>query len=82
MSGSLPPTDKGPIEEMNYEQAFSALEAIVLALETEELSLDQAMSLFERGQLLARRCTDLLDQADLRVKMLTEEGLADFHEQS
>ena len=39
-----------PIEEMNYEQAFSALEATVAALETEKQSLDETMQLFERGQ--------------------------------
>ena len=81
MSSSLQPTDEIPIEQMNYEQTFSRLEAIVLALETEELSLDEAMNLFERGQALARHCTELLDLADLKVKVLTEEGFADFHEQ-
>ncbi len=81
MSDSLTPENTIPVEEMNYEQASSALEQVVLALESQELSLDQAMSLFERGQTLARRCTELLDQADLKVKVLTEEGFADFNEQ-
>lgn len=81
MSESHTSIDINPVEEMNYEQASSALEQVVLALESQELSLDQAMNLFERGQALARRCTELLDQADLKVKVLTEEGLAGFDEQ-
>jgi exodeoxyribonuclease VII small subunit len=81
MSESHTSIDINPVEEMNYEQASSALEQVVLALESQELSLDQAMNLFERGQALARRCTELLDQADLKVKVLTEEGFAGFDEQ-
>ena len=81
MSDSPLSTDAIPVEEMTYEQAFNALEEVVLALESQELPLDKAMSLFEHGQALARRCSDLLDHADLRVKMLTEEGFSDFTEQ-
>lgn len=67
-----------PIEEMTYEQVFSALEAAVTALETEKLSLNEAMLLFERGQALLRRCLDLLDKAELKVRLLSGDELADF----
>ena len=71
-----------PIEEMTYEQVFSALEAAVTALETEKLSLDEAMLLFERGQTLLRRCLDLLDKAELKVRLLSGDELADFTPQA
>lgn len=71
-----------PIEEMNYEQAFSALEATVAALEVEKQSLDEAMLLFERGQALIRRCMELLDKAELKVRLLSGEELADFSPQA
>lgn len=67
-----------PVEELSYEQAFSELEAIVAALEVDEHALEQALSLFERGQALARRCAALLDQADLKVQQLSGEELIDF----
>lgn len=66
-------------DEMTYEQAFTALEEVVSQLETEKHSLEQALALFERGQALARRCTALLDQAELRVQQLTGDTLAPFN---
>ncbi len=67
------------LDEMTYEQAFTALEEVVSLLETEKHSLEQALALFERGQALARRCTALLDQAELRVQQLTGDALAPFN---
>jgi exodeoxyribonuclease VII small subunit len=64
------------IEELSFEEAFITLEDIVSQLENEKHSLDQAMALFERGQALAHRCAFLLEQAELRVQQLTEDGLA------
>lgn len=67
-----------PIEGLSYEQAFAQLEAAVAALEDSTLDLDLSIRLFERGQLLARYCTGLLDQAELRVQQLSGENLTDF----
>lgn len=67
-----------PVSELTYEQAFAELEEIVTALESEERSLDVSMSLFERGQALARYCADLLDQAELKVQQISGENLIDF----
>lgn len=63
-----------------YETAFAELQAIVAALEAAPGSLDEAMSLFERGQALVKRCAELLDEAELKIKRLTGEALADFEE--
>jgi exodeoxyribonuclease VII small subunit len=68
-----------PVGELTYETALEELETIVTALESGDHPLDEALALFERGQLLYQRCTELLDQAELKVKQLTEEGeLKDF----
>ena len=72
------PKEPVPIEELNYEQTLSELQAIVLDLETDERSLDQALEMFERGQALARHCAQLLEQAELKIQELTAEGLVDF----
>ena len=69
------------VDELNYEAAFSELETIVTALESEQPSLQDAMLLFERGQALAQRCAALLDTAELRVRQLTGEGLQDLPEE-
>lgn len=58
------------LEELSYEQAFAELEGIIAALETEGRTLDQAITLYERGQALAGWCTGLLDAAELKVQAL------------
>ena len=63
--------DQQPVDELAYEQAFAELESIVTALESNEGPLEEALSLFERGQALAQRCAALLDQAELKVRTLT-----------
>jgi len=72
------PQTETPIEQLSYEEAFSQLELIVGALEGDEQTLEQAIALYERGQSLIRRCAELLEQADLRVRQLTGEELVDF----
>jgi len=67
-----------PVEELTYEEAFTELEAIVNALEGEQNPLDEAMSLFERGQALVRRCGALLDEAELKVRQLSGDELVEF----
>jgi len=70
-----------PVEELTYEAAFAELEQVVDALEGEPPSLDQAMALFERGQALLKRCTGLLEQAELKVKRLAGDELVDLEEE-
>jgi exodeoxyribonuclease VII small subunit len=69
---SLTPT---PVEQLNYEQAVRELEQIVRTLEIDDLTLDTALVLFERGQELANHCKELLNQAELKVKLITGEEL-------
>ncbi len=65
------------INQLSYEQAFLELESIVTTLELGEQPLEKAMALFERGQALARHCTNLLDQAELKVRQISGEELVD-----
>ena len=67
-----------PIEQLSYEEAYAELETIVAALESGEQSLDQSLAQFERGQSLAKRCAELLDQAELKVRKLAGEALEPF----
>jgi exodeoxyribonuclease VII small subunit len=67
-----------PVEDLTYEEAFAELETIVNALEGEQNPLEEAMSLFERGQALVERCGELLDGAELKVRELSGEQLSDF----
>ena len=70
-----------PVRGMTYEAAFSELQEVVAALEGEPRSLEEAMSLFERGQALVKRCSELLDQAELKVKRLSGGEMTDLEEE-
>ena len=67
-----------PVEELTYEQAFTELESLIASLEANQGSLDEVLGEFERGQELAKHCAVLLDQAELKVKQLSEETITDF----
>ena len=68
------------VEALTYEKAFEELQQIVATLEGEPGSLDGAMSLFERGQALVKRCTQLLDEAELKVRQLSGEDPGESQE--
>lgn len=60
--------------ELTFEQAFHQLEETVHSLEAGELSLDDALALFERGTRLAATCDRLLNEAELRVRHIQPDG--------
>jgi exodeoxyribonuclease VII small subunit len=73
-------SSKKSIGELTYEAAFTELESIVAALENEQRSLDESMALYERGQALVKHCAEILDKAELKVKQISGDALADFEE--
>ncbi|MBM3152367.1 MAG: exodeoxyribonuclease VII small subunit [Chloroflexi bacterium] len=68
------------VQELDYEAAFLELEKVVAALESEQNPLEESLALFERGQALARRCGELLEKAELKVRQLSGDSLQDFEE--
>lgn len=62
------------IQEMSFEEAFAELEDVVRRLEAGGLSLEESLALYERGQALAAYCNQQLDQAELKVNLLTSDG--------
>jgi len=58
------------VDKLNYEQAFGELETVVERLGTGDLPLEEALALFEKGQALATRCSELLEQAELKLRQL------------
>ena len=63
------------IERMSYETAYQQLEALVASLESGELSLEDSVAVYERGQKLSAHCQALLENAQLKVKMVDDAGL-------
>jgi exodeoxyribonuclease VII small subunit len=59
------------LDKIPFEEALQELEATVHRLEEGDLTLEEAIALYERGMRLARHCTDALDAAELQVQKLT-----------
>jgi len=62
--------DEGP----DLEKRLDRLEEIVEALEGEELELDEALQLFEEGVGHIRATRKTLEEAELRVERLLDDG--------
>lgn len=58
----------------DFEQSLAELEALVDALETGDLSLEQSLTSFEKGIALTRSCQTALNEAEQTVKILTEKN--------
>lgn len=58
------------LETLSFEDAYTELELIVGQLESEELPVDRAVELYEKGMRLMRHCSSCLDGAELRIKQL------------
>lgn len=69
------------VETLTYEQALAELEEITRRLEEAPPALEETLVLFERGQSLAQRCVLLLDQADLKLRLLSGEELKSLGEE-
>jgi exodeoxyribonuclease VII small subunit len=59
------------MEEVRFEEALKQLEAIVSRLEIGDLSLEEALSIFEEGVRLTKLCSARLSEAEQRVNILT-----------
>ena len=56
----------------SLEEDLSRLDAIVRALETEDVNLDRALALFEEGVERLRTARERLGEAELRLRQLRE----------
>ena len=70
------------VEDLTYEQALAELEAIVSVLEGEQGKLEESIRLFERGQALVRRCGELLEAAQLKVRQVAGDSVIPFDEEA
>lgn len=66
--------NKDEMNKWSFEEALRALEQTVAGLEAGDLTLEESLSLFERGQMLAAFCNEQLENASLRVEQLTAGG--------
>ena len=68
------------IEVLTFEDALAALEGVISELEKEDLSLDRALTIFEQGIILMRKCDSHLKNAQGKMKELLKGENGEFVE--
>lgn len=63
---------ESPSPVAQFESSLDELEGLVQRLEKGDLSLDDSLKAYEQGIGLFRRCQTALQQAELRVRLLTD----------
>ena len=65
-----PLADASPVAD--FETSLDQLEQLVEKMEHGEMSLEESLAAYERGVGLYRRCQSALEQAELRVRLLSD----------
>ena len=59
-----------PIAEMTFEEAMTALDQVVGALERGDVALEQSIALYDRGAALKAHCAAKLKDAEEKVELI------------
>lgn len=59
-----------PPESLGYERAIEELEALIEAIESGAIGLEDAIAAYERGAKLLARCRGILDTAEQRISSI------------
>jgi len=65
-----PPEEASPVAD--FEASLDQLEQLVEKMEHGEMTLEESLAAYERGVGLYRRCQTALEQAELRVRLLSD----------
>ncbi len=60
-------------EAMPFEEALEMVEQIIERIESGQIGLEDSIQAYERGVKLIKRCRNVLDLAELRVRDITEQ---------
>jgi exodeoxyribonuclease VII small subunit len=63
----------GEKTEAGFEERLGELEAIAARLEKDDVPLEEALALYERGMTIHRACEKILNEAKLRIERLAKE---------
>lgn len=70
MSKAVKVTDAAKAENLSFEESLKRLEAIVEAMEAEDLPLETLLTRYEEGTRLAKVCQEKLADAELKIQKL------------
>ncbi len=78
MSNESPEESASEDQTATFDSSMEHLEDCVERLETGQLSLEEALAVFEQGIAASRQCAGLLDQSRKRVQVLVEKAGGEF----
>lgn len=67
-------------KELSFEEAMKELESVVVSLENGDLTLEDALGMFEKGIKLTALCNKKLDTAEKKISVLLENKDGTFKE--
>lgn len=59
---------------LNFEASLTRLESLVQTMENGKLPLEEALKQFEEGMQLIKLCQTTLEQAEQKVRILTQQA--------
>ena len=68
----MQPPESNPSAVAEFERSLDELEQLVQRMEKGDLTLDDSLQAYERGIALYRNCQTALEQAELRVRLLSD----------
>ena len=60
-------------KEKSFEENLEELEKIASELERGDLNLDEAINKFEVGMKLSKKCSEVLEKAEMKINLLVEQ---------
>jgi len=72
MSRKIARDDPPPSPVADFEQRLEQLEQLVVQMERGEMTLEDSLAAYERGVALYRHCQQALEQAELRVRLVSD----------
>ena len=59
------------MNHLSFEEALKELETIVARLEQGQVSLEDSIATYERGEILKKHCESLLKNAEMLIEKIT-----------
>ena len=64
----------GTEKKENLEEMFDRLDQVIGTLEGEDVSLEEAFGLYDKGMKLIRRCNQTINEVEKKILVLDENG--------
>ena len=61
-------------KKLTFEQSVAQLEAIVQAIESGQIGLEESLAKYDQGMKLVSHCRGILDRAEKRIELLKQSG--------